>query len=270
MPDRTPDVRALSPEASRWRTLLIVGLALLAAVGIYLYHPRPWRQDFIYHQFADQHPYLGIPHCCNVISNVPYSIVGILGLWFLFTLVATRPGGPVQGRAEWWSFLLLFFGVGLTGWGSTYYHLDPGNERLVWDRLPMAIAFMALFAETIAERISPRAGGFLLLPLVALGIASVWYWYLRDDLRPYGLVQFYPLLAIPLMLWLFPPRYTRTGDWWIALAWYGLAKVCETWDAPIYSLTGFISGHTIKHLVSALGAYWILRMLHKRQPVHSL
>src|SRR5262249_1773023 len=87
----------------------------------------------------------------------------------------------------------------------------------------------------------------------------------RGDLRPYYFVQFYPMLALPLMLLLLPARYTRTGDLFIALGWYVLAKVFEhPGDAPIYALGQVVSGHTLKHLAAAAGAYWILRMLQGR------
>jgi hypothetical protein len=126
----------------------------------------------------------------------------------------------------------------------------------------------------IGERISVRAGAWLLWPLVWLGFASVFNWQMgerRDagDLRLYGFVQFYPLVVIPLMLCLFPPRYTRTGDIVAALAFYGLAKLLETsWlDHGIYALGQLISGHTLKHLAAATGAYFIFHMLRNRRPI---
>ena len=118
----------------------------------------------------------------------------------------------------------MFFGsLLLTGLGSAYYHWAPDNERLAWDRLPLAITLMGLLDATVVERVSVRAGLRLLLPLVGLAIVSVGYWHLTEqrgagDLRLYALVQFYPLLAIPLMLWLLPPRYTRGGDLLVAAA----------------------------------------------------
>lgn len=136
----------------------------------------------------------------------------------------------------------------------------------------MTIAFMSLFASIIAERISLSAGRLLLLPLLALGIVSVMTWHLGEvrgagDLRLYGFVQYFPFLAIPLLVLLFPPRYTRTADLFGALGWYGLAKVLDLLDAQIFALGNLVSGHTLKHLASALGTYWILRMLKTRHPL---
>ena len=112
--------------------------------------------------------------------------------------------------------MVFFAGLLLTGFGSAYYHLEPNNERLVWDRLPLAGALMGLFAAVIAERIGVRAGLALLAPLVVVGLGSVLWWHGGEvrghgDLRPYALVQFYPLVAVPLMLYLFGPRYTLGG-----------------------------------------------------------
>ena len=132
----------------------------------------------------------------------------------------------------------------------------------------MAVAFMALFAGILAERIDVRLGLALLLPLVAAGIASVLYWAETDDLRPYYLVQFYPLLANPLLLLLFPARYTGTGFLFLALFWYVLAKVAEhLLDHPFFFWTGWVSGHTVKHLLAAVGAYCILQMVLSREPI---
>jgi hypothetical protein len=170
---------------------------------------------------------------------------------------------------------MLFVGVSFTGLGSAHYHLAPTNNRLFWDRLPMAIAFTSLFTSIIAEWISLRAGRRLFLPLLVAGVGSVVYWHLGelrgvDDLRFYGLVQFFPLLAIPLMLLLFPPKYTRTADLFGAACLYGLAKILELFDAQIFAFPRLVSGHTLKHPASAMAAYWILRMLRTRGPAESL
>src|SRR5262249_55671460 len=130
------------------------------------------------------------------------------------------------------------------------------------------------YASMIGERISVRAGAWLLWPLLWLGFASVFDWHMgerRDagDLRLYYYVQFYTLVAIPLLLYLFPPRYTRTGDLIAALGCYALAKVLETGpvDHGIYGMSHIVSGHTLKHLAAALGAYWLFHMIRNRRPV---
>ncbi|MGH7382207.1 MAG: ceramidase domain-containing protein [Candidatus Methylomirabilales bacterium] len=267
--EATQHAYGLTPRAFRIRLLLIVSLGI-AAIGVILSLP-PIPQDPTYHHFADQRSVFGVPHLLNVVSNAPFILVGALGLTFL-----RRRGAHSQGSftdpSERWAFLVLFAGVGLTGLGSGYYHLAPSNATLFWDRLPMTIAFMSLFASVIAERISLSAGRLLLLPLLAVGVFSVTTWHLGQvrgagDLRLYGFVQYFPLLAIPLLVLLFPPRYTRTADLFGALGWYGLAKILELLDAQIFAFGNVVSEHTLKHLASALGTYWILRMLKTR---HSL
>jgi hypothetical protein len=131
---------------------------------------------------------------------------------------------------------------------------------------------MGLLAAVITERIGPRAGLALLGPLVCLGAGSVAYWHWTEqrgagDLRLYALVQFYPIVAVPLMLAWLPPRYTRGGDLLGAAATYAAAKVPELLDGWFLSLTHVVSGHTLKHLLAALAGYWVVRMLRHRRPV---
>ena len=262
----------LKPAAFEARVLGFLGLGIVALGIVFCLPPIP--QDLSYHTFADDRTMLGIPNFQNVASNLPFLVVGGLGLRLLLRRDAVRPGGPVLEPAERWPLVVLFAGVLLTGFGSSWYHLAPDNDRLVWDRLPMTVAFMGFFASMIAERIGVRAGTWLLGPLVWLGFASVLNWHMgeqRDagDLRLYGFVQFYPLVTIPLMLYLFPARYTRSGDVIIALAWYFLAKVLEAGpvDRGLYDMGHLTSGHALKHLAAALGAYWLFLMVRNRRPV---
>jgi len=259
-------VRLDGSSATRGRLLLGVGGAL---VLVALFLP-PIPQDPAYHAFADRRGCLGVPSCLNVLSNIPFLAVGLLGVRFLLRDRA-RSGGAFVDPAERRPYWLLFLGVGLTGLGSAYYHWAPDSSTLFWDRLPMTIAFMALLASTIAERVSLRAGLGLLWPFVAVGALSTLYWHVGEtrgagDLRPYALVQFGTLLVVPLTIWRFPPRYTGTADLARVVGWYALAKVFELADAGLFGLTG-ISGHTLKHLASAVGAWWILRMLERRRPI---
>ena len=267
--DRDWQQGQLAPRAFRIRGLLILSLGVLAAAAAFFLPPLP--QDQAYHNFADQRGFFGVPNCLNVISNAPFLAVGSLGLVFLLHQRAKRPRGSFIDPWERWPFVLLFAGVGLTAFGSAYYHLAPANGRLVWDRLPMAVAFMSLFAAVIAERIGLKTGRWLLAPLVAFGVGSVVYWHLGElagagDLRAYLLVQFFPLIAIPLLVVLFPLRYTRSADLLGAAGIYALAKVFELFDTQFLALGRLISGHTLKHLAAALAAYWILRMLKLRRP----
>ena len=214
----------------------------------------PIKQDQAYHQFADGRAWLGMPNAWNVWSNLPLVIVGLAALHWL-----TRE--PVPHRKMW---VVFFIGITLTGFGSAYYHWNPNNDTLVWDRLPMTISFMAFFAALVAERVNERAGNWLFVPLLALGLASVTYWHYTDDLRWYGLVQFGPMLAIPVILVTRPARYLRTYDMMIVLGLYVAAKVLERVDGFVYSWSGVMSGHALKHVAAAAAGVWMLRVLRNQ------
>ncbi len=242
---------------------ILVGVAVLA-VGITLFIS-PIAQDPAYHQFADRRAFLGIPNFGDTASNIGFLIVGALGLAFVFgkqgRLMFDVPG-------DRWPYFIFFVGVALVSGGSAYYHVDPTTETLFWDRLPMTVAFMALFSAFIADRIHTRVGVVVMLPLLlAIGIAAVMFWRLTEaanhgDLRPFGLVQFYPMLAIPLICMLFPRRHTTGKHVFYLVLWYSLAKICEQFDDEIYALLGnTVSGHTLKQLIAAVAAYMVLAML---------
>ncbi|HUR36331.1 MAG TPA: hypothetical protein VM009_00845 [Terriglobales bacterium] len=250
-------------HAQRLTILLFVAIAVMVAVAL---SPRV-SQPLAYHHFADTRALLGVPNALNVLSNLPFLIVGAWGTWFLIG----RRGAFVE-PIEHLPYLIFFLGVALTCFGSGYYHLAPDNDRLVWDRLPMTIAFTALFAALLGERVGIIAGLRALPIFLLVGASSVGYWIWtehvgRGDLRPYLFVQFFPILAIPLLISLFPPRYTRALDFSYVIGFYLLAKVLEFSDAAIFTATrNLVSGHSLKHLAAAVAVWFVLRMLEKRQP----
>ena len=202
----------------------------------------------------------------NVMSNLPFLAVGVWGLIFLAGKRSRRAGIFLED-VERWPYLVFFLALALTSIGSGYYHFSPNNDTLVWDRLPLAVTFMGLFTAVLAERLSWQLATWLLVPLVALAIGSVLYWGWADDLRPYYVVQFFPMIALPVLFLGFTPRYTRTGDLLAALGCYVVAKILELLDGGVYaSLEGVVSGHTLKHLLARLSAYLVLAMLARRQP----
>jgi len=251
--------------------LLGGGLVIATIAAMVLAGPIP--QDPAYHEFADTRSWLGIPNFANVASNLPLVLVGMAGLWFVWRRRSAGADRTFVDRVESRAWMVLFASVLLTGFGSAFYHWHPTTARLAWDRLPMTIVFMSLFAIQVTERIGTWAGNRLLVPLLALGASSVAYWQVtetlgRGDLRLYAAVQYVPMLAIPLMLALFPPRYTRTADLAGVLGCYVAAKVLEVLDAPVFHLLGStLSGHTLKHLASAVGLWWLLEMIRRRRRV---
>ena len=246
------------------RAWLVAVLSMVGLVAVFVLPPLRQRQE--YHQFADQRAVAGIPNSPNVLSNGPLLLVGLMGLRFIARKrPSTGPGGFIE-PSERWAYVVFFLGVTLTGLGSAYYHWRPCDSTLVWDRLPMTLAFTSLLAATITERIQVKLGVLLLSPFVLLGVASVFYWQRTGNLWPYAGVQFYSPLLIALMIWLFPPRYGRTADLLWVIGIYALAKTAEALDQPILSTAKLLSGHTLKHLIAAVAVFWLLRMLSQRTP----
>jgi len=242
----------------------------LAATAWGIFAP-PVLQSQDYHRFADARAFAGLANAADTLSNLAFVFVGVLGLAFLWREHASGSRVRFATPREIVPYWVFFAGVALTSAGSAWYHLAPDDARLVWDRLPMTVGFMALLAAIVAERVSVTAGIVLLPALLVLGAGSLAYWYAGElggagDLRPYALVQFVPAALIPLMLWLFPARYTHGAYVVGVIAIYGAAKLFEALDAPIYSVGHLLSGHTLKHLTAALAAWWLLRGLDARRP----
>jgi len=249
-------------------------LGVAVGIGILTARLPPIPQSASYHQFADNRTWLGIPNFWNVVSNLPFAIVGVCGLWFLLRSNPDKFHQAFVDPRERWPYVLAFFGLLLTAFGSAYYHLAPSNARLVWDRLPMTIVFGSLVAAVITERISVEADVKLLPFLIAIAGGSVLQWYHDElhghgDLRIYAMVQLYSALVLLLGL-LLKPRYTRGYDFAIVFGFYLLAKIFETADRFIFAHGQIVSGHTLKHLAAATAGYWILRMLRTRKPLDNV
>jgi hypothetical protein len=247
--------------SKKLRIGLILATAMSCIAGV-LFIP-PIAQDPAYHDFSDGRTWLGIPNFANVASNFLFIVMGACGLY----TVGHRSQQYKTGEYAAW--MIFFFGVLLTGFGSAYYHWSPDNNTLVWDRLPMTIAFMSLLSFIIMERINVRIGFALLPVFVFTGLLSVGYWHYTEslgqgDLRPYALVQFLPMVLIGLILVLFPLRDGRTKYLIYVFAWYALAKLLEHYDDQVYSLLGnTVSGHPLKHLAAAAGMWWMIKYARK-------
>lgn len=209
---------------------------------------------------------LGIPHFWNVVSNLPFLLVGGAGAYFAWP--SNRPGMLPE---LYFAYLVFFAGVFLTGFGSAYFHYSPGNDTLVWDRLPMTIGFMGLFAIIIGEHISLRAARQMLIPLLIIGALSVVYWGITEsrgvgDLRPYALVQFLPMLLIPLILLMYRSAYASVDFLWFVIVLYALSKLFEYFDYAVFEFGELISGHSVKHFVAAMAPLVFLYGLDNRRP----
>ena len=222
-----------------------------------------------YHRFADARAFLGVANAADTLSNLAFLVVGLLGLAFLQRERASGSSERFASPREMLPYRVFFAGVALTSAGSAYYHLAPDDERLVWDRLPMTIAFMSLVAAVVSERVSLRLGAALLWPLVLIGLASVVYWRWSEvagseNLRPYLAVQFGTIAVVLAVSLLYRSRYTHGAVIFVLAAAYGVAKLTEVYDRPIFAAGQLVSGHTLKHLAAALGIYFLLRALQRR------
>jgi hypothetical protein len=217
-----------------------------------------------YHDFADKRPIWGIPNGLDVLSNLPFVFVGLWGVaWLLLKSTAAAFTDP----RERLPYIVFFAGVALTGAGSFWYHLSPGDSRLPWDLLPMTCSFMSIVVGQVMERINVRAGLSIFLPLLLFGMASVVYWDCTGDYRFYLFVQFFPPILLAAIILFFPPKYTHSDLLLVAFIFYVAAKLFEVYDSQIYALGELVSGHSLKHVTAALSCFWILLILIKRRAI---
>jgi hypothetical protein len=249
--DSSTHLTPIRSHRGRWLALITTLAALLLAMH------GPITQWASYHQFADARPWGLLPHAANVLSNLPFAVIGVWALWRL----TGRPG-----MLAWRMFAAA---ITLTAIGSSVYHWQPDNAGLVVDRLPIAWACAALLCAFLAERVDARwASARSLVLAVLVSSLTVAWWAVGEahgqgDLRPYVFVQFLPMLLIPaaLVLNMHPvsSRALPASAWWTALALYGLAKALEAADHNVLEALGVVSGHSLKHLLAAGTAGWLLR-----------
>ena len=232
---------------------ILLAISTIAIVGLVFVGPIP--QDPAYHRFADERAIFGIRNFWNVASNLPFLLVGLYGFRRLPNLARqeTKAG-----------YAALCAGILCVGIGSAYYHLSPSTPTLLWDRLPMTVAFMALLSIVLDERQAFGGSARMLWPLLVAGIGAALYWSWSEslghgDLRPYVVVQFLPILLIPLVLLMFRRRYLNNTALIFALLAYLAAKAFEQFDRQVFEAVGALSGHTIKHLLSGLAVLSIVK-----------
>jgi hypothetical protein len=232
----------MTPNSRKWSMAVLGAVPAMIFVGALLVHPIA--QNPGYHDFADQRTIWGIANFWNVVSNAAFLVTAAFGLR---ALRSTSAFTQIWERNAYW---ILLAGTVFVAFGSAYYHFAPNSQTLFWDRLPMTIVFMSLFATTIGERIDMRSGQRSLLPLLLIGVASVVYWRISGDLRFYAMVQFYPMLMIPVLLIWREPRYSSEFGTWAMIGLYACAKALELFDREL-SHVFTTGGHPLKHLCSA-------------------
>jgi len=213
---------------------IVLATLLLLAIALFLLLAPPLHQDQSYHAFADRRTILGVSNFWDTVSNLPFAVVGLMGL-FAFRDLASR---------------IIFFGILGTAFGSAYYHLRPDDARLFWDRLPMTIVFMSLFALAIKQRA-------LVVPFVLVGVASVTWWRITGNLWPYALVQFGPMIVLIVIAFRSEPGLRPV------VVLYGLSKITEFFDTQIYAVSP-LSGHTVKHILAGVASWYIYRWIETK------
>ena len=250
---------------STWIGWHYVPMILTIVGGVLLLLHGPIAQPAHYNDFADQSVLFGIPHAGDVLSNLGFAMVAMWG-W-----IRLRPKRDDAGlRHGWCGYQLFLIGLLLTAVGSAYYHLAPDNERLVWDRLPIGLAAAGLLAGVRAETRGDTHTSRYAAILAVLAILSVGWWHYTDspqqpgDLRPYLLLQGLPLVLVPLWQAIYhAPRRDRI--WFgVAVLLYVLAKLAEVWDHELLATLGWISGHTLKHLLATAAAGVLIGRLSQR------
>lgn len=254
------------PTDNRTRLFLLFAGAVIIASFVFV---GPVAQDQAYYDMADTRNILGVPNFWNVVSNIPFLFVGAAGLRYLLTTDRKTLAQRILPELRL-AYLVFFAGVFLTCFGSSWFHLEPNNSTLVWDRLPMTVAFMGLFTIVIGEQVCPVSARRLMWPLLLVGAASVFYWAWSEslgagDLRPYALVQFLPMLLIPVLLLSYRSSFDRIGFYWTMLVAYAISKILEQLDEGVFEVLRIISGHSLKHVAAAVGPLIFLYGIAKRQ-----
>ena len=235
-----PPSRLSSPRAGG---VVVAAIALILVAS--LLAPRI-PQDQSYHGFADQRTLLGVPNGADVLSNLAFALVGIFGLAGLLSHRRLRFNASTE--AGLW---LIAVGIIGTAVGSAWYHLNPTNATLFWDRLPMTVVFAGVIGAATSQRLGEDAGRWVLAVLPLLGIASVAYWASTGDLSLYLLLQFGGIATLLALLVLARDRSDPLPWLWV-IVFYVAAKVLETGDRAIWDAThGLVAGHALKHLLAA-------------------
>ena len=240
---------------SRHKWLIRIALIFIFLFICLLLFTNPIYQNPDYHLLIDNRQVFFIPNFADVISNLPFAMIGLAGL-----LYCLRNNSETS-----LSWRIYFIGLILVAAGSSYYHWNPNNQTLVWDRLPMTVCFMSLLVALLVDNVSAQTEQYLLPVSLLLGAGSVIYWHYTGDLRFYAFIQFGTLAAIPLILFLYKSQYTHRYYLLYGLVFYALSKILELNDSRIFELSmGLISGHTAKHLFAAAATYCVYLMLKKR------
>jgi hypothetical protein len=256
------NARRTAIARARWQTWGLIGIAIvLFAVLRFVFGAMP--QATSYHLFADTRAWGPIPRAGDVVSNLAILAAGLAGI-ALWRRVHVDP-------EERPAYALLVAGMLLTALGSAYYHWDPGNARLIWDRLPMTFVLAAMVALVLADRVDPAFARVAWWPFALLGIAGLAYWNWSGDLLLYLVMRVGAGLLIICLCLLRKGRHSHVGWLVAALALDITMTTSERLDGQIFAATGgLVSGHNIKHVLAGALLGCLLMWLLQRKPRSSV
>ncbi|KAG7554978.1 hypothetical protein ISN44_As11g011700 [Arabidopsis suecica] len=246
-------------QIGRWKRkrILVVGSFLCWLIVMFI-TPKVPLDSFRHHIFADKRNFMGVPNTLNVMTNFPFLIIGVLG----FVLCIGGSFFNISLKGEIWGWTLFYAGIASLAFGSAFYHLKPDDNRIVWDTLPILIAYSSLFSSFLVERAGEIVGLSCLIVLLFIAFFSVAYARVFNDLRLCMTFQLIPCLAIPVMTVLLPPKYSHSRFWLWAAAAYTIARIEGLADNKIYNANRYIiSGHSLEHLCSAAATLLLTIML---------
>ena len=239
------------PKLEKYELALLGAvLALLAAAIV----APTVAQSAQHHHFADQRAWAWIPCAADVLSNLTFLLWGVLGLTLLSKQgrgVGHRPVAASRGLMA-----LFFAGLVVTAFMSAFYHWQPDNAGLAFDRLGMVVAFGGLMGLAAAGRVSVRAGELLALAVLLLGPLSIWVWSASGNVLPWAVLQFGSMGLVLCLAGLKPLPGAPAIRWGWVIVIYALAKCFEIADEGVFAATSqWVSGHSLKHVVASFAAW---------------
>lgn len=207
------------------------------------------------HPFVDARAILGIPNAGDVLSNLPFAVLGIWGFGALYR-------APVVHTATRQAATVFFLGLLLTCCSSSFYHWAPDAWGLAVDRAGMAVAFAGVLGLACAERVSLRAAPWVWGSVLAAGFLAIALNYSAGVIAPWAVVQFGGMAVVLWMTAQRPQPGALGVRWDVLIAWYALAKLLELGDATVFQATGhLVSGHSLKHIAASLAAWPVINAL---------
>lgn len=243
---------------------LLLGFGLTLGLLLYCLSPLYSFGDYgAVIRFADTRSWLGIESFSDVLSNIGFIFIGFWGI--AVSLKGLHSQIQIDRTHDWALALMLFISIFLTGLGSGYFHLNPSNQTLIWDRLPMVMGFSALVGLLVSDRFTRATGRAAFFAMILMGAASIFFWIESQSATSYSVLQAATILICLGLPIFFPVGRIPNRAIYLAVGTYAIAKIFELGDALIFQATGLVGGHALKHLMAALAMLFILKGLNQKE-----